>query len=39
MVRTGTAIANCAFGDDGHMLYLTSNHFLARIRLKINGYR
>ncbi|MFL6577511.1 MAG: SMP-30/gluconolactonase/LRE family protein [Povalibacter sp.] len=39
MIRTGTAIANCAFGDDGQTLYLTSNHFLARIRLKINGYR
>jgi gluconolactonase len=39
MISTGTAIANCAFGDDGHTLYMTSNHFLARIRLKINGYR
>ncbi|HEY5808847.1 MAG TPA: SMP-30/gluconolactonase/LRE family protein [Povalibacter sp.] len=39
LIRTGTAIANCAFGDDGRTLYMTSNHFLARIRLKVNGYR
>lgn len=39
LIRTGTAIANCAFGDDGHTLYMTSNHFLARIRLKVNGIR
>jgi gluconolactonase len=36
-IRTGTAIANCAFGDDGRTLYMTSQHFLARIRLKIAG--
>jgi len=39
MIRTGTAIANCAFGDDGHTLYMTSKNFLARIRLRINGSR
>jgi gluconolactonase len=36
-IETGTAIANCAFGDDGRTLYLTSNHFLARIRLLVKG--
>ena len=39
LIRTGTAIANCAFGDDGRTLYMTSNHFLARVRLKIDGSR
>ena len=38
-IRTGTAIANCAFGDDGRTLYMTSHNFLARIRLKIDGKR
>lgn len=36
-IETGTAIANCAFGDDGHSLYMTSHHFLARIQLKSIG--
>jgi gluconolactonase len=36
-IETGTSIANCAFGDDGRTLYLTSNHFLARIRLLVKG--
>jgi gluconolactonase len=39
MIRTGTAISNCAFGDDGHTLYLTSHQYLARIRLAVNGNR
>lgn len=38
-IRTRTRIANCAFGDDGRTLYLTSQHFLARIRLRIDGNR
>ena len=38
-IRTGTPIANCAFGDDGRTLYMTSQHFLARIRLNIVGRR
>ena len=38
-IETGTAVANCAFGDDGRTLYMTSNDFLARIRLKIDGAR
>jgi gluconolactonase len=37
LIRTGAAIANCAFGDDGRSLYLTSDHLLARIRLKTRG--
>ena len=39
LIRTGTGIANCAFGDDGRTLYMTSHNFLARIRLNINGNR
>ena len=37
LIRTGTAIANCAFGDDGHMLYMTSHTFLARVKTKTKG--
>ena len=36
-IETGTAISNCAFGDDGHTLYMTSHNLLARIRLKAIG--
>jgi gluconolactonase len=39
LIRTGTAISNCAFGDDGKTLYMTSHHFLARIKLTIDGRR
>lgn len=39
LIRTGTAIANCAFGEDGRTLFMTSHQFLARIRLKIDGSR
>ena len=34
-IETGDAIANCAFGDDGRTLYLTSHNILARVRLKV----
>jgi len=37
LIRTGTAIANCAFGDDGYTLYMTSNNFLARVKTKSKG--
>jgi gluconolactonase len=33
-IRTGAAVANCAFGDDGRVLYMTSDHMLARVRLR-----
>lgn len=32
-IRTGGAIANCAFGEDGRVLYMTSHRMLARVRL------
>jgi gluconolactonase len=34
-IETGLAIANCAFGDDGRTLYMTSHKILARVRLLI----
>lgn len=37
LIRTGSAIANCAFGDDGHTLYMTSHKFLARVKTKAKG--
>ena len=37
LIRTGTAIANCTFGDDGHTLYMTSHSFLARVRTEAKG--
>lgn len=36
-IETGTAIANCAFGDDGRTLYMTSHQFLARVKVKTRG--
>ncbi|QDU58987.1 SMP-30/gluconolactonase/LRE family protein [Aeoliella mucimassa] len=36
-ISTGDRIANCAFGDDGHTLYMTSNHDLCRVRVKAKG--
>ena len=37
LIRTGSAIANCTFGDDGQTLYMTSHKFLARVRTKAKG--
>jgi gluconolactonase len=37
LIRTGTAIANCTFGEDGRTLFLASNHFLARLRTRTKG--
>ncbi|MBO9710240.1 MAG: SMP-30/gluconolactonase/LRE family protein [Caulobacter sp.] len=36
-IETGTAIANCAFGEDGSTLFLASHDKLARVRLKTRG--
>ena len=38
-IATGTAIANCAFGEDGRTLFLASHHQLARIRTRTRGLR
>ena len=37
LIATGTNVANCAFGDDGSTLYMTSNKFLARVKLLIKA--
>lgn len=34
IIATGKAIANCAFGEGGRSLFLTSHDMLARVRLK-----
>jgi gluconolactonase len=36
-ISTGTHIANCAFGDDGKTLYLTSDDYLCRVKLSTTG--
>ena len=36
-IRTGELIANCAWGDDGSTLYLTSDMFLARVKTLTKG--
>ena len=36
-IVTGQATSNCAFGDDGHTLYMTADYFVMRIRLKAKG--
>jgi gluconolactonase len=37
-ISTGDLVANCAWGDDGSTLYMTSNGKLCRIKLKTAGY-
>jgi gluconolactonase len=37
LIRTGTAISNCTFGEDGRTLFLTSNHMIARLRTRTKG--
>ena len=36
-INTTTSTANCAFGDDGSMLYVTANMNLLRIPLRTHG--
>lgn len=36
-IVTGQPTANCAFGDDGTMLYITANDRLLRVRLRTSG--
>lgn len=37
LIQTGARVSNCAFGDDGRTLYLTSHTFVARVRVKATG--
>ena len=36
-IETGERIANCAWGDDGSVLYLTSDMYICRIRTSTKG--
>jgi len=36
-ISTGQLISNCAFGDDGSTLYMTSHMFLCRVKLNTKG--
>ncbi|MEZ5278411.1 MAG: SMP-30/gluconolactonase/LRE family protein [Opitutaceae bacterium] len=36
-IVTGQPTSNCAWGDDGHTLYMTADMLLLRIRLKTRG--
>ncbi|MGH7497170.1 MAG: SMP-30/gluconolactonase/LRE family protein [bacterium] len=36
-IETGEATSNCAFGDDGSMLYITADMYLCRIALNTIG--
>jgi gluconolactonase len=36
-IDTGTAAANCKFGEDGRTLFITSGPFLARLRTRTRG--
>ncbi len=37
-IDTGEATANCAFGGDGSVLYLTADGYLCRIQTKTKGF-
>ena len=37
-LNTGVATANCGWGDDGSVLYITADMYLCRIRLTTRGY-
>lgn len=37
LIETGSRVSNCAFGDDGRTLYLTSHTFVARLRVQVTG--
>ncbi|MCZ6674979.1 MAG: SMP-30/gluconolactonase/LRE family protein [Verrucomicrobia bacterium] len=36
-IETGERIANCAFGEDGSVLYMTSDMYLCRIQTSVTG--
>jgi gluconolactonase len=36
-IQTGQATSNCAFGDDGHTLYMTADDYLMRVTLRTKG--
>lgn len=36
-IETGQATANCAFGNDGSVLYITADAYVLRVRTKTKG--
>jgi gluconolactonase len=36
-IDTGLATANCAWGDDGSVLYITAHQYLCRLRTSTAG--
>lgn len=38
LIATGAAIANCAFGEDGRTLFMTTSDSIARVRLKASAW-
>lgn len=36
-ISTGEKVANCAFGDEGQTLYMTSDDYLCRVKLSTRG--
>ena len=37
-IATGQATANCAWGEDGSVLYITADMFLCRVRTRAQGF-
>jgi len=36
-LTTGEKTSNCTFGEDGKTLFITADHYLCRIKLKVSG--
>lgn len=37
IINTGERTSNCTFGDDGSVLYMTTDHYITRIKLNTKG--
>jgi gluconolactonase len=37
LINTGERTSNCTFGDDGSTLYMTTDHYITRIKLNTKG--
>jgi gluconolactonase len=38
IINTGEATANCAWGNDGSVLYITADAYLCRVKTWTEGY-
>lgn len=38
-INTGVATANCGWGDDGSVLYITADSYLCRVKTTTKGYK